>query len=87
MVALEKRRDTSYVKGWQRSVIEQRDTKVGDVHPSLGVTFRSDVALEPDLITLDAAAVSHTCFQQEGLEFIYMLSGQLLNRHATRAIH
>ncbi|MDB5505388.1 MAG: transcriptional regulator [Devosia sp.] len=78
----EERRDASYVKAGQGVVIERRGTKVGHVYQLLGASLRGDVVIEPYLITLSADAVPYPSFQHEGLEFIYMLSGEVIYRHA-----
>jgi mannose-6-phosphate isomerase-like protein (cupin superfamily) len=48
----------------------------------LGHSVRGDVVLEPYLITLKEDAVPYTGFQHDGVEFIYMLSGEVVYRHA-----
>lgn len=80
--AFEERRDSSFVPAGKGLVIERRGTKVGHVYQLLGHSLRGDVVLEPYLITLREDAVPHTGFQHEGLELIYMLSGEVVYRHA-----
>jgi len=40
--------------------------------------------VEPYLIRLDANASTYTQFQHDGMEFIYMLSGKVIYRHADK---
>lgn len=79
--ASEERRDCSYVRAKQGVVIERRGTKVGHVYQLLGHVIGGDVAVEPYLITLEENAEAFTGFQHSGIEFIYMLSGEVIYRH------
>lgn len=78
----EDRRDSSFVKAGQGVTIERRGTKAGHGYQLLGHSLRGDVVVEPYLITLRADAVAYTGFQHDGIEFIYMLSGEVTYRHA-----
>lgn len=80
--AYEDRRDCSFVKAEQGVVIERRGTKVGHVYQLLGHSVRGEVVVEPYLITLKEDAVPYTGFQHSGIEFIFMLSGEVVYRHA-----
>lgn len=79
--ASEERRDCSYVRAKQGVVIERRGTKVGHVYQLLGHVIGGDVAVEPYLITLEEDAEAFTGFQHSGIEFIYMLTGEVIYRH------
>ena len=85
--AHEERRDCSFVEAGHGVVIERRGTKVGHVYNLLGHSLRGDVVLEPYLITLKEEAVPYTGFQHDGVEFIYMLSGEVTYRHADQEYH
>jgi transcriptional regulator with XRE-family HTH domain len=85
--AHEDRRDCSFVEAGHGVVIERRGTKVGHVYNLLGHSLRGDVVLEPYLITLKEEAVPYTGFQHDGIEFIYMLSGEVTYRHADQEYH
>lgn len=80
--AFEESRDCSYVKQGKGVVIERRGTKVGHVYELLGAGLRGDVVVEPYLITLEKDAEAYTGFRHAGIEFIYMLTGSVLYRHA-----
>jgi transcriptional regulator with XRE-family HTH domain len=80
--AYEDRRDCSFVKAEKGVVIERRGTKVGHVYQLLGHSVRGEVVVEPYLITLKEDAVPYTGFQHSGVEFIFMLSGEVVYQHA-----
>jgi transcriptional regulator with XRE-family HTH domain len=80
--AHEERRDASHVKAGQGVVIERRGTKAGHVYRLLGHALRGEVTVEPYLITLEKGAAPYTAFRHSGVEFIYMLSGEVTYRHA-----
>lgn len=85
--AFEDRRDCSYVRSGQGVVIERRGTKVGHVYQLLGHVLRGAVVIEPYLITLRKGAEAYTSFQHGGMEFIYMLSGEVVYRHGDQSYH
>ena len=80
----EERRDCSFVKGGSGVRIERRGTKAGHLYDLLGHSLAGDVGVEPYLITLRKGAVPYTSFRHAGVEFLYMLSGQVRYRHADR---
>lgn len=83
----EERRDCSYVRAGQGVVIERRGTKAGHQYELLGHGLGGDVVVEPYLITLTEEAVPYTGFRHAGVEFIYMLSGEVMYRHGDRSYH
>lgn len=82
--AFEENRDCSYVRRGQGVLIERRGTKVGHVYELLGANLRGELVVEPYLITLEENAEPHTSFRHAGIEFIYMLSGEVVYRHGGR---
>jgi len=80
----EERRDCSYVRAGQGVRIERRGTKAGHHYELLGHSLSGDIVVEPYLITLSEDANPYTQFQHDGMEFIYMLSGQVVYRHADK---
>src|SRR5215471_9152517 len=80
----EERRDCSFVKSGSGVRIERRGTKAGHQYDLLGHSLAGDVGVEPYLITLRKGAVPYTSFRHAGVEFLYMLSGQVRYRHADR---
>jgi len=85
--AFEESRDCSFVKRGQGVVIERRGTKVGHVYELLGAGLRGEVVVEPYLITLEGDAEAYTSFRHTGIEFIYMLTGEVVYRHANQDYH
>lgn len=83
----EERRDCSYVRAGQGVVIERRGTKVGHQYELLGHGLGGDIVVEPYLITLTEEAVPYTGFRHAGVEFIHMLSGEVIYRHGDRTYH
>lgn len=85
--SFEDRQDCSYVPAGQGVTIERRGTKVGHVYQLLGHVLRGDVVVEPYLITLRENAAPHTSFVHSGVEFIYMLKGEVHYRHGAQSYH
>ncbi|WP_051356405.1 XRE family transcriptional regulator [Azorhizobium doebereinerae] len=85
--AFEERRDCSFVRAGQGVVIERRGTKVGHQYELLGHGLGGDIVVEPYLITLTEEAVPYTGFRHGGVEFIHMLSGEVIYRHGDRTYH
>ena len=85
--AFEDKRDCSFVARGQGVIIERRGTKAGHVYELLGHALGGDVVVEPYLITLEDDASPYPNFRHAGTEFIYMLSGEVVYRHADRTYH
>jgi transcriptional regulator with XRE-family HTH domain len=80
----EERRDCSYVPSGQGVTIERRGSKAGHKYQLLGHSISGDLVVEPYLITLSDEADPYPIFQHVGIEFIYMLSGAVVYRHADK---
>ena len=65
--------------------IERRGTKAGHQYQLLGHSISGEVVVEPYLIILTEEAKPYIMFQHAGVEFIYMLTGKVLYRHADKA--
>lgn len=83
--AFEEKRDCSYVRAGQGVLIERRGTKVGHRYSLLGHALGGAVTVEPYLITLQEEAAPYVGFRHEGIEFIYMLTGEVIYRHADQS--
>lgn len=83
--SFETRRDCSYVKAGEGVIIRRRGTKVGHQYQLLGHSLEGEVVVEPYLITLSEDAVPYTAFQHDGIEFIFMLTGEVEYAHADRS--
>ena len=82
----EERRDAVFVPSGQGLVIERRGTRAGHQYQLLGHTggVTGRVVVEPYLITLTEDSDVFPLFQHGGLEFLYMLEGEVVYRHADR---
>ncbi|NJM35535.1 MAG: helix-turn-helix domain-containing protein [Rhodomicrobium sp.] len=80
----EERRDCSHVPAGKGLAIERRGTKSGHRYELLGSSISGDIVVEPYLITLSEDAEPYSLFQHEGIEFIYMLTGKVVYRHADK---
>jgi transcriptional regulator with XRE-family HTH domain len=85
--AFEEKRDCSYVAKDHGVIIERRGTKAGHVYELLGAALGGEVVVEPYLITLESNAAPYTGFRHAGVEFIYMLTGEVVYRHADQDFH
>jgi transcriptional regulator with XRE-family HTH domain len=81
----DEQRDCSHVRWGQGVTIERRGTKAGHQYQLLGHSISGEIVVEPYLITLTEEAKPYTMFQHAGVEFIYMLTGKVLYRHADKA--
>ena len=77
-------REASMVKAGEGLVIERRGTRSGHIYQLLGAPLRNRVKMEPYLITLTKDSDTYPLFQHPGVEFIYMLEGELVYRHADK---
>jgi transcriptional regulator with XRE-family HTH domain len=82
----EERRDAVFVRAGQGLLIERRGTRAGHQYQLLGHTggVTGRVVVEPYLITLTEESDVFPLFQHAGLEFIHMLEGEVVYRHADR---
>ena len=80
----EERSDCSYVPAGKGVTIERRGTKAGHQYQLLGHSISGDLVVEPYLITLSGEAEPYPVFQHAGIEFIYMLTGAVVYRHADK---
>ena len=87
LATYEGRRGCSYVKKGQGLDIQRRGTKVGHQYQQLGQSFGGPISFEPYLITLSKGAEPYTQFRHEGLELIYMLTGEVSYLHGDRSYH
>jgi len=80
----DEKRDATYVKSGNGLHIERRGTRSGHQYQLLGHSVHSDLTVEPYLITLTDEADPFPYFQHDGVEFIYMLNGEVGYRHADK---
>lgn len=77
-------RDATFVKAGQGLTIERRGTRAGHQYQLLGHSPHGPVMVEPYLITLTQESDVFPTFQHAGLEFLYMLEGNVVYRHGDR---
>lgn len=80
----EEERDASYVPAGTGLNIERRGTRAGHQYQLLGHTIDKQVFVEPYLITLTEKSDVFPLFQHAGVEFIYMLEGEVSYRHGAK---
>jgi transcriptional regulator with XRE-family HTH domain len=78
----DERRDATFVKADQGLNIERRGTRAGHQYQLLGHSVGQATSVEPYLITLTEKSEVFPLFQHSGIEFIYLLEGEVLYRHA-----
>ncbi len=81
--AYEEQRDAIHVKAGQGLTIERRGTRAGHQYQLLGHSLHGDVAVEPYLITLNKESDVFPLFQHVGIEFIYIISGEMIYTHGS----
>lgn len=77
-------RTATFVKAGQGLPIERRGTRAGHQYQLLGHVPSGPVMVEPYLITLTAESDTFPAFQHDGVEFLYMLEGEVVYRHGAR---
>jgi len=87
LASFEGTRGCSFVKSGEGVAIRRRGTKVGHQYQLLGQSLGGNIAVEPYLITLNRDAEPYTEFRHEGIEFIYMLTGEVAYAHGDRSYH
>ena len=82
----EERRDAVFVRAGEGLVIERRGTRAGHQYNLLGHigSNTSGVIVEPYLITLTKGSDVFPTFQHDGMEFLYMLEGEVVYRHGNQ---
>ena len=80
----EEERDATFVRAGEGLKIERRGTRAGHQYELLGHSTGKRVVVEPYVITLTAQSDVFPLFQHAGLEFIYMLEGEVGYRHSDK---
>ena len=80
----EQSRKATFVKAGDGLEIERRGTRSGHQYMLLGHAPHKDLTVEPYLITLRDSSDVFPLFQHDGLEFIYMLEGEVVYRHGDK---
>lgn len=77
-------RDATCVKAGEGLVIERRGTRAGHQYQLLGHNMGKPFSVTPYLVALDERSEVFPIFQHAGTEFIYMLEGEIVYRHADK---
>lgn len=79
----EQERNAVFVKAGEGVDVERRGTRAGHQYNLLGHvgSNTSGVVVEPYLITLSEDSDIFPTFQHDGMEFLYMLEGEVVYRH------
>ncbi|HJP07100.1 MAG TPA: helix-turn-helix domain-containing protein [Arenicellales bacterium] len=81
----EQDREASFVRAGQGLVIDRRGTRAGHQYHLLGHSVGDRATLvEPYLIVISEASDVFPLFQHDGVEFIYILEGEMTYRHGGR---
>jgi mannose-6-phosphate isomerase-like protein (cupin superfamily) len=80
----EEERSANFVKAGQGLPIERRGTRAGHQYQLLGHSFSRLLALEPYLITLSKDSDVFPIFEHEGVEFLFMLKGEVGYRYGDK---
>jgi len=82
----EEERNAVFVKAGAGVDVERRGTRAGHQYTLLGHVGAntSGVVVEPYLITLTADSDVFPTFQHDGMEFLYMLEGEVVYRHGDK---
>jgi transcriptional regulator with XRE-family HTH domain len=82
--SFEESHQASFVKAGEGLTIERRGTRAGHQYQLLGHTPHGSLAVEPYLITLTEQSDVFPIFQHAGLEFLYILEGEVSYRHGSK---
>ena len=77
-------RDATFVKAGEGLTIERRGTRAGHPYQLLGHSTHGPVMVEPYLITLTHETDVFPTFQHPGMEFLFMLEGNVVYRHGEK---
>ena len=83
----EETREATNVKSGQGLTIERQGTRAGHQYQLLGHSSSHSPSVEPYVITLSEESDVFPLFQHPGIEFIYVLEGEVVYRHANQTYH
>jgi transcriptional regulator with XRE-family HTH domain len=85
----EEERNAVFVKAGEGVDVERRGTRAGHEYNLLGYVSSNTagVVVEPYLITVSENVETFPTFQHGGIEFLYMLEGEVVYRHGSSLYH
>lgn len=83
----ELRRNCTFIKSDHGLSIERHGTRSGHEYSLLGHNMGDELVVEPYLITLSDDSDAFPLFEHPGVEFIYLLDGEMIYRHMESTYH
>ena len=83
----DEQRDCTYVKAGEGLNIERQGTRAGHRYQLLGHKVGGKLFVEPYLVTLTESSEVFPLFQHAGVEFVYLLEGEVIYRHGNSTHH
>jgi len=83
----ELRRNCTFIKSEHGLPIERHGTRSGRRYSLLGHNMGDELIVEPYLITLSDDSDTFPLFEHPGVEFIYLLEGEMIYRHMESSYH
>lgn len=83
----EEQRDITVIKSGEGLLIERRGTRAGHQYQLLGHMIGKPYSVEPYVISLSDESDVFPIFQHPGVEFLYMLEGEVAYRHGEQVYH
>lgn len=80
----EETREATFVPAGEGLMIERQGTRAGHQYQLLGHSSGQSPSVEPYIVTLTDESDVFPLFQHEGVEFIHLLEGEMVYRHANR---
>lgn len=80
----EEKQTASYVPANSGVVIDRRGSRTGHQYQLLGHSLGKSIGVEPYLLTLTKESEAYPFFQHSGMEFIYMLEGEMVYAHSDK---
>ncbi len=80
----EEEREATFVRAGKGLTIERRGTRAGHQYQLLGHSVGGRLKVEPYLVSLTEKSDVFPLFQHDGVEFIYMLEGEVVYRHGDK---
>jgi transcriptional regulator with XRE-family HTH domain len=87
VTSFEEERSATFVQAGQGLPIERRGTRAGHQYQLLGHGFSRGISVEPYLVTLTENSDVFPIFQHDGVEFLYILQGEVGYRHGDKLYH
>jgi len=80
----EETREATFVAAGKGLNIERQGTRAGHQYQLLGHSSNQNPTVEPYLVTLSEKTDVFPLFQHDGVEFIHVIEGQMVYRHANK---